>query len=507
MLALTAATPIFKGRLVDCDVRWTAISQSTDDRTPAERSAASASAAAKDPAMSGGGVRPLAKSRYDSVSVFLCEGTPECYNDVPCEVDEATRGALLNAGLDPTLARHVGHLFARDPLVMFQGRIAELPDDGTRTDHWESLQSTNWQTMRWKPPPPRDPAKPLQPHIGWRTEFRSMEVQLTDFENAACTVFIVLLTRTVLVFDLDLLMPLSKIDENMARAHCRQPVKTQTWWFRKDITPGALAGRRPSDAGARKCPSCPEAAAAAAASGNEQAMAGQHCEPSDLEEMSMIQVLQGKGAYFPGLIPLCYAYLEHIACDSETFARVDAYLGFLTARARGDVVTCADWVRNFVASHPDYKGDSVVGDTVAHDLMVKEARAARECLRVCGAFECCKLTSTQITYPAFIIIIILFNYLFASCTFLKYFFKRRIKRNKNKRVLGVPSCAGGVRRNWPRRAQAARALRQLRGEPQGSQRRAGLRVAPRERKSVPGLPAGFGPGAHGGAAQKSKLRR
>ena len=37
MMALGAATPIFKGRLVDTDVRWTIISQSVDDRTPAER--------------------------------------------------------------------------------------------------------------------------------------------------------------------------------------------------------------------------------------------------------------------------------------------------------------------------------------------------------------------------------------------------------------------------------------------------------------------------------------
>ena len=29
---------------------------------------------------------------------------------------------------------------------------------------------------------------PTDPRIGWRTEFRSMEIQLTDFENAAFTV-------------------------------------------------------------------------------------------------------------------------------------------------------------------------------------------------------------------------------------------------------------------------------------------------------------------------------
>ena len=37
-----------------------------------------------------------------------------------------------------------------------------------------------------------------------------MEVALTDFENAAFTVFVVLVTRVVLAFDLALYIPLSK---------------------------------------------------------------------------------------------------------------------------------------------------------------------------------------------------------------------------------------------------------------------------------------------------------
>ena len=58
--------------------------------------------------------------------------------------------------------------------------------------------------MRFKPPP-------LGSDIGWRVEFRTCEVQITDFENAAYTVFIVLLTRALLSFDLNLYMPLSKV--------------------------------------------------------------------------------------------------------------------------------------------------------------------------------------------------------------------------------------------------------------------------------------------------------
>jgi len=58
--------------------------------------------------------------------------------------------------------------------------------------------------MRFKPPPPNS-------NIGWRVEFRSTEVQITDFENAAFAVFIVLLSRTILSYGLNFYVPISKV--------------------------------------------------------------------------------------------------------------------------------------------------------------------------------------------------------------------------------------------------------------------------------------------------------
>jgi glutamate--cysteine ligase catalytic subunit len=217
MLAMTAATPIFKGRLSDIDVRWTAIAQSVDDRTPAERGQLSAAEAEQvaDNRLAGRGVVRIPKSRYDSISTYIyhCKGDSACnrtfavYNDIPCPIDPAVKARLRGAGVDENLAHHIAHLFCRDPISAFQGMI-ELNDEEC-TDHFESIQSTNWQTCRWKPPPPRH--SPEDPHIGWRTEFRSMEVSMTDFENAAFTVFVVLVTRVLLAFDLSFYIPLSKV--------------------------------------------------------------------------------------------------------------------------------------------------------------------------------------------------------------------------------------------------------------------------------------------------------
>ena len=91
--------------------------------------------------------------------------------------------------MDPILSRHFAHLWIRDPMTLWKDGV-EL-DDATQSDHFENLQSTNWQTLRFKPPPPNSP-------IGWRVEFRPMEIQFTEFENAAYSIFIVLVTRVLL---------------------------------------------------------------------------------------------------------------------------------------------------------------------------------------------------------------------------------------------------------------------------------------------------------------------
>ena len=64
------------------------------------------------------------------------------YNDIPVPIDEDSYKLLRESGVDPALSQHVAHLFIRDPLVIFDG-FNEL-DDQTQTEHFESIQSTNW---------------------------------------------------------------------------------------------------------------------------------------------------------------------------------------------------------------------------------------------------------------------------------------------------------------------------------------------------------------------------
>lgn len=335
MLALTASTPFFNGRISDNDVRWTVISQSVDDRTAEERGLKPITqgkmASAATPA------RRINKSRYDSIDSFLSleNNFKSKYNDLDLIYDEPTYKKLADHGVDELLAKHISHLFIRDPLVIYEEHI-EI-DDKSHADHFENIQSTNWQTVRFKPPPPNSP-------IGWRVEFRTMEIQISDFENAAFTVFIALLSRAILFFDLNFYIPISKVDENLKRAHSNDAARKEKFFFRKTIQPCAI-------------PNCD---------------LNFSNDDDGYEEMTMEQIICGKSHVFPGMIPIVKSYLDIIKCEagSETRRIVDSYLELIAKRAKGELLTCAQWMRTFVTSHPSYKHDSVLPQDVVYDLLV-----------------------------------------------------------------------------------------------------------------------------------------
>lgn len=369
MLALTGASPVYRGLLADVDCRWNVISAAVDDRTPQERG---------EPPLplpghtARGGLDrdadKIPKSRYDSVDSYISQDpmNRRSYNDNPLPINDQVKTQLRNAGIDELLSDHLAHLFIRDPLVVFSEMVNQ--DNNESMDHFENLQSTNWQTMRFKPPPPGG-------RIGWRVEFRSMEVQITDFENAAFSVFIVLLTRAILSFGLNFYMPLTKVDENMHRAHRRDAVNTQTFWFRKEVyrTRNRHASRSNSVDMTRSANG--SRSASRCASGRASPISPGSPGPSPLgpddecEEFTLNELMNGKGDEFPGLVTLVHNYLDSLNIDVETRCEMGLYLDLVSQRASGQLKTTATWIREYVRSHPDYNHDSVVSQTINYDMI------------------------------------------------------------------------------------------------------------------------------------------
>ncbi|ODA83736.1 hypothetical protein RJ55_02251 [Drechmeria coniospora] len=358
MLALTAATPIYKGFLANTDVRWNQISRAVDCRTPEEL-----------------GEKPLEndrwripKSRYASNSTYISTDPRlrQEYMDPDLVIDPDIKEKLVEGGMDDRLATHFAHLFIRDPIVVFEEDLQEL--DLNKTDHFENLQSTNWQHIRFKPPPAEN-------NTGWRVEFRSMEIQVTDFENAAFSVFMVLVTRAILSFDLNFYIPIKKVDENMERAHALDAVLEKTFFFRKNPFPPrpSRANTAFGDESSRPGSAMPSRPGSPAPPVEEE-----------YEEMTIDGIVNGSpDGDFPGLIPIVESYLDSVNVDVETRCQLATYLELIRKRASGELETTARWIRNFVGAHPGYKHDSVVDEALAHDLIgaviaVGEREAAGE---------------------------------------------------------------------------------------------------------------------------------
>jgi len=370
MLALTAAAPLWRGYVSDQDCRWNVIAGSVDDRTLEEL-----------------GEKPLihqryriGKSRYDSIDSYLSRDSrlrPD-YNDVKLTINEELKERMLDAGVDDLLANHYAHLFIRDPLVIFSEMVNQ--DDSISSDHFENIQSTNWQTLRFKPPPPES-------NIGWRVEFRSMEIQITDFENAAFSIFIVLLTRVILSFNLNFYIPISRVDENMSVAHRRNALLEEKFWFRKDVLPPRH--RTPSVNGVNGVPS--------------QGVTPANSRPpspipieDEYELMTINEIMNGRKdrqpGSFPGMIPLIHSYLNSLNVDVATRCEIEKYLDLVSKRASGELPTAATWIRNFVLNHPDYKKDSVVSQSINYDLVkavetiTKGCKASKHSKELLGNF-------------------------------------------------------------------------------------------------------------------------
>lgn len=328
MIALTASTPIFRGVLSDVDSRWNVISASVDDRTDEER-------------------QRIPKSRYASISRYISNDVrnlPE-YNDLDLTYNECCYQKLLERGFDELLARHFAWLWIRDPLVIYREFLEQ--NNTSSFDHFENIQSTNWQTMRFKPPPPE------KPPMGWRVEFRPMEVQFTDFENASLGVFIVLLTRTILAQDLDFYMPISLVDKNMEQAQQRNALLTGKFFWRKDVTSAS------TDHG--------------------------------LVTASVAEIINGSGRKggIVGLVSMIETYLDKLDIDQETRRQLGEYLTFIKKRASGEYLTPASWMRKFVQAHPDYRKDSMVTPRITFDLINEIDRITHKSLNYSSANLCC----------------------------------------------------------------------------------------------------------------------
>ena len=204
--------------------------------------------------------------------------------------------------------------------------------------------------MRFKPPPPNSP-------IGWRIEFRPCELQMSDYENAAVACFVVLLTRVILSFGYNLLVPISKVDENMKRAQKMDAILKEKFFFRTNIT---------------------------ATCGGTDANAGE----AIIEEMTIDQIMNGAPEFkFPGLLNLVQDYLRNIEVETDTMCTLSRYWIYMQKKCTGQLMTNARYIRNFVTQHSSYKKDSLVSEEITFDLLSTLEKIEKGEIPLCDALK------------------------------------------------------------------------------------------------------------------------
>ncbi|QEL59792.1 hypothetical protein CJJ09_001878 [Candidozyma auris] len=226
LMAVSAAAPILRV-LVNQDVRWNVISGAVDDRTFLERDI--------KPYRGGPGVNgDHITNEFGDTTITTLDGKP--VQKIPKSRYESIDSYLSDEGYrsDPYFKKSYNDIYSpinkKDPLVIFSERVNQ--NNNLDNDHFENLQSTNWQTLRFKPPALYSDIDDLAKTPGWRVEFRPLEIQLTDFENAAYSVFITLVSKAILKFSPDFYMPISKVDSNMKTAHGVDASTDAKFWFR-----------------------------------------------------------------------------------------------------------------------------------------------------------------------------------------------------------------------------------------------------------------------------------
>lgn len=324
MLALSAATPIYKGRLVSTDTRWEAMCWAGDDRKPSEK--------------------PELQPRSGCTPMYLEETlSARRMNDKFLKSAEGPKSDLCKHGVSPALATYFAHVLDRAPLVdatctpEADGLSSSAQD--MRLDSLNVHMSTWWPHVRLKLPV----LSTANDSLPWRVEFRPMEAQPSDMENAALVVALRILQQTIQHFNLDLKIPISAVEQNMNRANNRNAATDQIFRF---------TVRSMSSAG-------------------EPAIAFDGLASLDV-------IFNGTGddadQTWRGLLPFARDYLAHrniFSLHSEEQDKILGALDLLSARASGRLETPAQWMRRFVTERSrDSLRDEEISSRLYYDMIL-----------------------------------------------------------------------------------------------------------------------------------------
>lgn len=328
LLRMSRGTPCANGKLLKTETRWDMLEMSVDCRTDQERGT--------NWDVSGNKTEynynvETPKSRFSPLDLFISNNKhfKDKYNDIYVPLNNDSLQRLRKNKVDEKMAKHIASLFIRDPIISYENPNEELYED------FENIQSSNWRSIRFKLPSASMP----EDLRGWKVEVRTIDMQGTAFENCAFVYFTFFLSRAILKYNLNLYIPISKVDSNFKRANLFiRDVKDyfeklgedkQTFFYRSNITD--------SD------------------------------EPI-IKEGTLKDIFLGTEGN-EGLFKYVKQIIEEDFSDIKD--QIMKYIQFIEDKLMNKYMSFADWIRKFVVTHDEYKQDSLISNKIVDDLIEK----------------------------------------------------------------------------------------------------------------------------------------
>ena len=334
---ISNSSPIINGKLTEWDGRWNLIEGILDDRSQRE-------------------IKKIEKSRFSTISFYISNDkrNKKHYNDRKFTLNKKFRKLIKRMFKhqksefykDTRLLNHYGYLFIREPLMLVKENI--IKDRSDTTADFDIIQSTNWNNVRFKPP------RSFDSHDGWLMEFRSMDLPITAKEKAAIVFFVTLFVRMILdkKLKVNFYIPISVADKNFHKGLLMNADINQKFYFRKYFS---------------------------------EYLHGEKVYEDEIVELTMQELLEGNDK-FDGFKCLIKAFIDinkvNIDEDSKRLKysienRIWDVYNFYVARCKGELMSNARFLRYLVKTHPCYKHDSMVSDTIITSIIDRSLEIQR----------------------------------------------------------------------------------------------------------------------------------
>ena len=324
-LILSSSTPIHKGKLCEYDNRWIIISKSVDDRNEEERNPLSE--------------KYIYKSRYSPVYSYI-GNVNKFYNNYPkFPINKEYYNKFIKEGISENLATHFCNLCVRDPLVIFEEKI-NIKDKNDMT-HFENINSSNWNSLRFKLPRPADN------DFSYKIEVRTSDLQLTPLENTSIIHLIIYLYKIIILNKCNFIIPITKIDENYQNGYQKDAINTQKFWWRINCFDTSINNI------------------------NDENFNFLEDEQNNIKLLTINEIFNGAKEYnYPGLLNFIRDEIKkNDKIDNNKRQYYFKFLDYLEKKTKGEIWTDAKYIRKFIDNHPKYNKDSIVTEEINFDLI------------------------------------------------------------------------------------------------------------------------------------------